>query len=139
MLQPELSPNVGSFPPPLKYSEVCPPTKAAVPTPRDGIVVPVLVVSSGGLLLKFHCAMTTEFAFAPAATSRIVENQRSVLMSRVSLQIPNGSIGFCSGQRQDDHEANKLRSPEIRCVVSLSSGQISQGHSSVNKHETNLS
>src|SRR5436309_9746500 len=73
--------------------------------------------------------MTTEFAFAPATESRIVKIQRSLLKCRGSLRIANGSIEFCSGQRQGDHEANKLRSPEIRCAVSPSSGQISQGHS----------
>src|SRR5437870_1426455 len=53
--------------------------------------------------------MTTEFAFAPATESRIVNIQRSLLKCRGSLRIANGSIEFCSGQRQGDHEGNKLR------------------------------
>ncbi len=47
---------------------VAPPTRLAVPVPVDGTSVPVLVLASEGLLLKFHCAMMSA-ADAPTAKS----------------------------------------------------------------------
>jgi hypothetical protein len=42
----------------VKNKCVTPPTEAALPAPSDGMVVPVRVFASAGLLLKFHCAIT---------------------------------------------------------------------------------
>ena len=60
MLQPELSPppNAGSLGLPVKNNWVTAPTEAALPDPSEGIVVPVRVSASAGLLLKFHWAIT---------------------------------------------------------------------------------
>ena len=56
MLQPELSRNPGSLGLPVKNNWLTGPTEAALPDPSDGIVVPVRVFASAGLLLKSHCA-----------------------------------------------------------------------------------
>jgi hypothetical protein len=58
MLQPELSRNPGSLGLPVKNNWLTAPTEAALPDPSEGIVVPVRVSASGGLLLKSHCAIT---------------------------------------------------------------------------------
>ena len=60
VLQPELSePELaGSVVLPPKNAWLTPPTREAVPVPIEGVVTPVVVLVSGGVLLKSHWAIT---------------------------------------------------------------------------------
>ena len=70
MFQPELSvlPAGSSEESPVAKVAVAPPASEAVPEPTDGDVLPVLVLPSGGVLLKFHWEIIPE---APVLTVKI--------------------------------------------------------------------
>jgi hypothetical protein len=50
------------------------PINEAVPVPTEGAVVPVVVLPSGGTLLKFHWAMMSALADGKAATMKQAAN-----------------------------------------------------------------
>ena len=113
MLQPELSlPPAASLELPVKKVWLTPPTTTAVPVPRDGLMLPVLVLASGGRLLKFHWAITAadKFVGSEKTHQKAISKRNNEPFRWLGQSEQRMSAAFESFMECADHNKGPFRS-----------------------------